>query len=272
MKQFMEIAGRRMAYLDEGQGPALLFGHSYLWDSAMWAPQIEALKEHYRCIVPELWGHGDSDVLPEGPCTLATLARDHLALLDALGIDECVLVGLSIGGMWGVELARMAPARLKGLVLMDSFVGLEPQITCERYLGMLAMIEQVGAVPAPIADQVAPLFFAHQPDAALMAGFKARLAQWPADKVASLVAVGRSFVTREDRIDWLEEMRLPALVMTTALNACSTAVCSSCARSGPGVADGAGKGFTVGAEFIACMRWGPSIPSLARFALLARLS
>lgn len=214
MKQFMEIAGRRMAYQDEGQGPTLLFGHSYLWDSAMWAPQIEALKEHYRCIVPELWGHGDSDVLPEGPCTLATLARDHLALLYALGIDECVLVGLSIGGMWGVELARMAPARLKGLVLMDSFVGLEPQITCERYLGMLAMIEQVGAVPAPIADQVAPLFFAHQPDAALMAGFKARLAQWPADKVASLVAVGRSFVTREDRIDWLEEMRLPALVMT----------------------------------------------------------
>lgn len=38
MKQFMEIADRRMAYLDEGQGPALLFGHSYLWDSAMWAP------------------------------------------------------------------------------------------------------------------------------------------------------------------------------------------------------------------------------------------
>jgi len=150
MKHFMEIAGRRMAYLDEGQGPVLLFGHSYLWDSAMWAPQIEALKGRYRCIVPELWGHGDSDVLPDGGCTLATLARDHLALLDALGIEVCVLVGLSIGGMWGVELARMAPDRIKGLVLMDSFVGLEPQITCERYLGMLAMIEQLGTVPAPM--------------------------------------------------------------------------------------------------------------------------
>ena len=88
-----------------------------------------------------------------GACTLATLARDHLALLDALGIDEFVLVGLSIGGMWGVELARMAPARLKGLVLMDSFVGLEPQITCERYLGMLAMIEQLGTIPAPSSSR-----------------------------------------------------------------------------------------------------------------------
>ena len=54
MKQFMEVAGRRMAYLDEGQGPVLLLGHSYLWDSAMWAPQVEALKGQYRCIVPEL--------------------------------------------------------------------------------------------------------------------------------------------------------------------------------------------------------------------------
>ncbi|MFE8730050.1 alpha/beta fold hydrolase, partial [Aeromonas hydrophila] len=118
--------------------------------------------------------------------------------LDALGVDEFVLVGLSIGGMWGVELARMAPARLKGLVLMDSFVGLEPQITCERYLCMLAMIEQLGTVPAPIVEQVAPLFFANQPDEALMSGFKARLAAWPKDKIAAMVAVGRSFVTRED--------------------------------------------------------------------------
>ncbi|MGS3142420.1 alpha/beta fold hydrolase [Aeromonas sanarellii] len=214
MKQFMEVAGRRMAYLDEGQGPVLLLGHSYLWDSAMWAPQVKALKGQYRCIVPELWGHGDSDATPDGPCTLATLARDHLALLDALGVDNFVLVGLSIGGMWGVELARMAPGRIKGLVLMDSFVGLEPQITCERYLAMLAAIEQLGSIPAPIVEQVAPLFFAHQPDAALMDGFKGRLAAWPVDKVASLVAVGRAFVTREDRIDWLEEMALPALVMT----------------------------------------------------------
>ncbi|MFM1700156.1 alpha/beta fold hydrolase [Aeromonas salmonicida] len=214
MKQFMEIAGRQMAYLDEGQGPVLLFGHSYLWDSAMWAPQIAALKGQYRCIVPELWGHGDSDRLPEGPCTLATLARDHLALLDALGVEECVLVGLSIGGMWGIELARMAPTRLKGVVLMDSFVGLEPQITCERYLGMLGMIGQLGTIPAPIVEQVAPLFFANQPNAALIDGFKERLASWPGEKVAAMVAVGRSFVTREDRTDWLEEIRVPALVMT----------------------------------------------------------
>ncbi|MGL5504071.1 MAG: alpha/beta fold hydrolase, partial [Aeromonas veronii] len=51
-------------------------------------------------------------------------------------------------------------------------------------------------------------------DEALMSGFKARLAAWPKDKIAAMVAVGRSFVTREDRIEWLEEITTPALVMT----------------------------------------------------------
>ncbi|MFR9717745.1 alpha/beta fold hydrolase [Aeromonas diversa] len=214
MKQRIELGGRSLAYLDEGQGPVILFGHSYLWDSAMWAPQVEALKGQYRCIVPELWGHGDSDALVAGRLTLTELARDHLALLDALGIDEFILVGLSIGGMWGLELANMAPARIKGLVLMDTFVGLEPQITCERYLGMLGAIEQVGTIPAPIIEQVAPLFFANQAEPALMADFKARLASWPATKVAAMVAVGRSFVTRADRMEWLESLTCPTLVMT----------------------------------------------------------
>ncbi|MGL5668106.1 MAG: alpha/beta fold hydrolase, partial [Shewanella sp.] len=51
----LNIAGSQLSYLDIGSGPALLFGHSYLWDSAMWAPQIASLSQQYRCIVPDLW-------------------------------------------------------------------------------------------------------------------------------------------------------------------------------------------------------------------------
>lgn len=64
------IENQNMAYLDEGQGPVLVFGHSYLWDSAMWQPQVEALKSKYRCIVPELWSHGQSDAAPSSMRTL----------------------------------------------------------------------------------------------------------------------------------------------------------------------------------------------------------
>lgn len=48
------IDGKELAYLDKGDGPVVLFGHSYLWDHQMWAPQIEELSESFRCIVPDL--------------------------------------------------------------------------------------------------------------------------------------------------------------------------------------------------------------------------
>ncbi|GAL19475.1 beta-ketoadipate enol-lactone hydrolase [Vibrio maritimus] len=54
MKQFT-VEGQVMTYQDVGEGPVVLFGHSYLWDSQMWQPQVEALSQHYRCIVPDLW-------------------------------------------------------------------------------------------------------------------------------------------------------------------------------------------------------------------------
>jgi pimeloyl-ACP methyl ester carboxylesterase len=50
--QTFAIDGQQMTYRDQGTGPVLVFGHSYLWDSAMWAPQIAVLSQHYRCIVP----------------------------------------------------------------------------------------------------------------------------------------------------------------------------------------------------------------------------
>lgn len=65
----------------------------------MWAPQIAALSRTYRVIVPDLWGQGLSGVLPDRTQTLGDLAAHAGALLDALGIEQCAFVGLSIGGI-----------------------------------------------------------------------------------------------------------------------------------------------------------------------------
>ncbi len=45
------VGNQSMAYLDEGEGPVVVLGHSYLWDSAMWEAWVWALKSQYRCIV-----------------------------------------------------------------------------------------------------------------------------------------------------------------------------------------------------------------------------
>ncbi|RWX48775.1 alpha/beta hydrolase fold, partial [Candidatus Electrothrix marina] len=151
------INNRELHYRDQGEGPVVLFGHSYLWDSAMWRQQIAALSTSYRCIVPDLWGHGQSAPLQETP-SIQSLADDHRALLCALHIECCCLIGLSVGGMWGVQLASDHPDAIEKLVIMDSFVGKEPPVSRQLYLQMLDMVEQAGALPPPLIEQLIPLF------------------------------------------------------------------------------------------------------------------
>ena len=133
---FVTIDGQPLHYIDQGTGPAVLLAGSYLWDQAMWAPQIAALSQQYRVIALDLWGHGQSGPLPAGTTSLDDIARQALVLLDHLDIDRVTLVGLSVGGMWGVRLALAAPQRLNGLVLMDTYVGVEPEPTRQYYFSL----------------------------------------------------------------------------------------------------------------------------------------
>ncbi len=110
------IDGKELAYLDKGEGPVVLLGHSYLWDHKMWQPQIEALSENYRCIVPDLWAHGQSAYAPERVRSLKDIAADMLALMNHLDVEQFSVVGLSVGGMWGAELTLLAPERVKVLL------------------------------------------------------------------------------------------------------------------------------------------------------------
>ena len=158
-KHFIEIDGAKMSYVDEGQGFPVLLGHSYLWDAAMWQPQIEALSRHFRVLVPELWGHGDSEAPPASTTDISALARQHVAFLDALDIPRCHLVGLSVGGMWGAHLAVEHPERIDRLVLMDTYLGAEPEATQQQYFGMLKIAKDLGAFPDPMLDTVVPIFF-----------------------------------------------------------------------------------------------------------------
>ena len=215
-RQQLVIADRKLSYLDVGSGPVLLFGHSYLWDSAMWAPQIATLSAQYRCIVPELWGHGQSDLLPNNCKTLLDIADQMLELMDALEITHFSVVGQSVGAMWGAELVLKAPTRVKTLVMLNSFIGFEPEVTRAKYDGMLDMISAAKAIPAPLISAISPLFFAN--DAAnntpeLVTGFEQSLASITAEQIPTIVKLGRMIFGRRDTMEYAEQLTLPCLIM-----------------------------------------------------------
>ncbi|MBW0298221.1 alpha/beta fold hydrolase [Shewanella xiamenensis] len=215
-RQQISIAGSQLSYLDIGTGPALLFGHSYLWDSAMWAPQIALLSKSYRCIVPDLWGHGQSGTVPENCHSLLDISEHMLALMDALELETFSLIGLSVGAMWGAELVLKAPDRVKTLAMLDSFIGFEPEITRAKYFGMLDMIQTAGSIPPALINAISPLFFADNAKAnnpELVQRFENDLAALTPERIPDIVKLGRIIFGRRDTLEFAEQFTLPCLIM-----------------------------------------------------------
>ncbi|MCD9506490.1 2-succinyl-6-hydroxy-2,4-cyclohexadiene-1-carboxylate synthase [Photobacterium phosphoreum] len=215
--QTFAIDGQQMTYRDQGTGPVLVFGHSYLWDSAMWAPQIAVLSQHYRCIVPDFWAHGGSDSAPLATRTLRDYADDVLALLDHLEIEQFAVIGLSVGGMWGAELALKAPTRVMALVLMDTFLGYEPEVLHTRYFAMLDTLRDQQHVPTAVIDMIAPLFFrrdGHLHNPQLVSNFRNYLSELRGERAVAVSEMGRMVFGRRDTFDDIEQLTVPTLIMS----------------------------------------------------------
>ena len=107
--------------IDEGPegAPVLVLGPSLGTDTGLFDAQEDELCRTHRMIRYDLRGHGGSEVVP-GPCTVADLAGDVLALLDSLGVDRFSYAGVSIGGAIGLELALRVPERLERLAVLAS--------------------------------------------------------------------------------------------------------------------------------------------------------
>jgi 3-oxoadipate enol-lactonase len=128
----------------------VVFSHSLAADLGMWAEQVPALlAAGYRVLRIDLRGHGGSTVTADTArdCTIDALADDIVAVLDALRIDRCHFVGLSIGGMIGQSLAL----RHQALLLSDT-QSESPADAATFWAPMIEAIERAGSLE-PIADR-----------------------------------------------------------------------------------------------------------------------
>jgi 3-oxoadipate enol-lactonase len=117
----VDMNGIGLAYEEYGRGNpfALLLIHGFPLDGRMWRGQVTALSAVAHVIVPDLRGHGRSEV-PPGPYTMEQHADDMATLLDHLGVERAVVGGLSMGGYVAFAFWRRHRARVRGLALLDT--------------------------------------------------------------------------------------------------------------------------------------------------------
>ena len=119
-------------YEEQGAGEPLLLLHGLGSNGRSWEYQVEPFARQYRVIVPDVRGHGRS-AKPTGPYSVSQFANDIFNLLDHLQIDRFHLVGLSMGGMIGFQMAVDRPERLKSMTIVNSGPELIPRGLKEKW-------------------------------------------------------------------------------------------------------------------------------------------
>jgi pimeloyl-ACP methyl ester carboxylesterase len=112
--------GRTLAYRDYGEGPRVtVLLHGLLLTQRMHVRLARALAARgNRVVTLDLRGHGRSDRPPEmWRYGMGFFAQDVVALLDHLGVDEAVVGGTSLGANTTLEVASLAPERLRGMIV-----------------------------------------------------------------------------------------------------------------------------------------------------------
>lgn len=113
-------------YEDTGEGmPALLFLHGWCDASTSWEDTVAALSASYRCVAPDMRGHGRSSLPRDHAYFPEALAGDAVALCLSLGIEHPVIVGHSFGGFLAAEIARRFPGFARAIVVVDQPLALE---------------------------------------------------------------------------------------------------------------------------------------------------
>jgi len=122
----VETNGIQMHYEELGSGEPLLLIMGITAPGGVWEAHAADWSEEFRCIMPDNRGVGLTEK-PYGEYTSQMMADDHAGLLDALGIEKCRVVGVSMGSIIAQQLCLRHPDKVESAVLMC------PWARCDSY-------------------------------------------------------------------------------------------------------------------------------------------
>ena len=163
----LRVNNTAIYYEVTGQGEPLLLIHGLASSSRSWKKQVPFFARHYRVITFDIRGHGRSDRPLREPYSIKLFAADAVELMRALGIDSAHVVGFSMGGMVGFQLAVDVPEMVTSLVAVNccpegSMRTFNDGIECFRHMlflqfnGMRNKVQNGAKQPEPASDRKGP--------------------------------------------------------------------------------------------------------------------
>ncbi len=139
---FASHDGRRLAYRDEGEGPAVLCLAGLTRNTRDFETVAAHLQGAHRVIRLDSRGRGQSSwaVDPVAEYSIPVEAQDAITLIDHLGLGTVSILGTSRGGILGMSLAAMRPEQISCLILNDVGAVIEAA-------GMLRIVDYIGRAP-----------------------------------------------------------------------------------------------------------------------------
>ena len=149
----MTRQGGKGSPADPTARPTIVFLHGTRLTGAQWAVQVTALSDDYRCLSPDLPGHGAA----AAETFTVDLAAERIAELIARDVPggEAILVGLSLGGYVAMAVAARWPERVAGLAISGATAEPVPPRSI-AYRGLAAIFS---TVPERILDSANRWFF-----------------------------------------------------------------------------------------------------------------
>jgi pimeloyl-ACP methyl ester carboxylesterase len=168
----------------------------------MFGPVVDTFAEHYTVILPDLQGHGRTADI-ERPLGVREMGGDIVALIDHLGLDRPDIVGYSLGGGVGYQVAFQAPEKIGRLVAASA--GIRRDAT---YPEILEQQGQVGAAAAEFMKET-PMYELYQ-----------RVAPRPGDFPRLLDKIGAAMAVDYDFSEEIKALRVPTLIMAGDADLC----------------------------------------------------
>jgi 3-oxoadipate enol-lactonase len=209
--QRIKSADAEISYWTLGDGPPVVLLHPFPANHEFWLPVAESLATRYRLIMPDLRGHGESEI-GEGPALMEKHAADLANVMDAADVGRAPLIGVSIGGYALFEFWRRHRGRVAALALCNTKAAADnPEARAGR---LQAANDVLDRGTEPFFESMIPKLMGKttremRPD--LVDGALRMMRKMSPEDVAQ---VQRGMAARPDSTETLKSINVPTLLVT----------------------------------------------------------